>query len=709
MKSLKFLLALLSVVLIGNAAPKKGEAKLTFCCAAENDLLVALKRYSFPRFETPLAAINNAPSGSAVLLLADKYPEQTTYVEPGEFELAQKKNLRLFIEYPAALPGMEVAMPLTATWERLVVSSENLGPSLPKLRILGINDCHFTPVIGSPKADVVLARIAGFDTAVYGIPDKKVFPILFELPGKNLLVAGTKLSGFVTSRYGPTREWQLLWEKILARLDPHASLKLNFEPLVTPAFRPGEKLPGKFERDTFAEAVKWFGESHLLVPPARAQNVQLALSLGMETTPPPDADEPLGDGSFGIMEGYESGIRADGNQFRRLPLRCDCNAESAMVFALDGSQKNQRIAKNLLDFVYFNSGMCTGVRADPKHPAYGLIGWGDIAPAWLTANYGDDNARTILSTVLAAASMEDKKWDEVVMRALLANFRTTGKLGFHGDRIDLPALEANGWKHFRDASSVNYSPHFEAYLWACNLWAYRQTGFRPFLDKTKTAIAMTMKVYPSGWRWQDNLERAHMLLCLAWLVRVEDTPEHREWLERVTTDLLRDQQPNGTIRERRAVMVGGHSRMPMSNEEYGTTETPLIQKTGDPASDQLYTTGFALLGLHEAAAATANIDWKHAEDKLAEFLCRIQTRSKKIPYVSGTWFRAFDDVRWDFWSSSADAGWGAWSLEAGWGQAWIPAVLALRERKTTFWDFTENSRVRDHFEKLKAQMEIENP
>ena len=38
-----------------------------------------------------------------------------------------------------------------------------------------------------------------------------------------------------------------------------------------------------------------------------------------------------GDGSLGILEGYASGIRWDGTQLRRLPLRSDCNAESAMV------------------------------------------------------------------------------------------------------------------------------------------------------------------------------------------------------------------------------------------------------------------------------------------------------------------------------------------------------------------------------------------
>src|SRR5207249_4952550 len=152
----------------------------------------------------------------------------------------------------------------------------------------------------------------------------------------------------------------------------------------------------------------------------------------------------------------------------------------------------------------------------------------------------------------------------------------------------------------------------------------------------------------------DNLERAHMLLCLAWLVRVADTLEYRKWLDQIASDLLADQQPSGAIHERLGPVHGGHYRTPQRNEAYGTGETPLLQQNGDPVSDQLYTTGFALLGLHEAVGATGDQKLKRAEDKLAEFLCRIQTRSKKFPPLSGTWFRASDNRRWKAWASSAD-------------------------------------------------------
>ena len=123
----------------------------------------------------------------------------------------------------------------------------------------------------------------------------------------------------------------------------------------------------------------------------------------------------------------------------------------------------------------------------------------------------------------------------------------------------MPALEQNGWKICYEAQTVSYSPHFEAYLWACYLWAYRQTGFQPFLDRARTAIEMTMKVYPDQWRWQDNLERAHMLLCLAWLIRVDDTPAHRQWLAQVTGSLLKRIADFGGIPPTPRPSARGHS------------------------------------------------------------------------------------------------------------------------------------------------------
>src|ERR1039458_5982147 len=159
-------------------------------------------------------------------------------------------------------------------------------------------------------------------------------------------------------------------------------------------------------------------------------------------------------------------------------------------------------------------------------------------------------------------------------------------------------------------------------------FGFRCVAFKPGLGR-RESLSRNMKDYPGQWLWQNNIERARMLLCLAWLVRVEDTPEHREWLNRVAGDLLARQQPSGAIHQTLGRGPGGFFHAPQRNEDYGTSETPLLQQDGDPVSDQLYTTGFALLGPHEAVGPTGDPKLKHAEDKLVEYLCRIQTRSKK--------------------------------------------------------------------------------
>src|SRR5262249_44545171 len=154
-------------------------------------------------------------------------------------------------------------------------------------------------------------------------------------------------------------------------------------------------------------------------------------------------------------------------------------------------------------YLYRTSDLQGSIRADPHHPAFGLIAWGTVAPAWSRATYGDDEARVLLASAAASVWLKDRQWDRPMLRALWANLRTTGRRGYRGDRIDFPDLERRGWKSYSEADLVNRSPAFEAYLWACNLWAYRATGDREFLERTSAGIRDTMSAYPKGWRWGD--------------------------------------------------------------------------------------------------------------------------------------------------------------------------------------------------------------
>jgi hypothetical protein len=204
-----------------------------------------------------------------------------------------------------------------------------------------------------------------------------------------------------------------------------------------------------------------------------------------------------------------------------------------------------------------------------------------------------------------------------------------------------------------------------------------------------------MEAYPQ-WPWTNGFtqEQARMLLPLAWLVRVEDRPEHRDWLLRIAGDLLAEMQPCGAIRERMGPMETGKYPSPRSNEEYGTKEAALIQEDGDAACDLLYTMNFALLGLHEAAAATGDRRLARGADRMAKFLCRIQVCSKTHPELDGAWLRGFDYRLWEHFGSAADVSWGAWCAETGWTNAWIAAVLGLRARRETLFDLSLAGRLR---------------
>ena len=227
--------------------------------------------------------------------------------------------------------------------------------------------------------------------------------------------------------------------------------------------------------------------------------------------------------------------------------------EVAMLLAFDGAvsarPENARRAANLLNYILEKSGLAAGPRTDPGSPSYGLVGWALDSP---NAYWGDDNARALLSAGAVAALSGDSRWDEAITRCILANFRTTGASGFRESCIQEGPLQQKGWKSFWTSHHVHYSPHFQSWLLACNLWAYRQTQFEPLLTRSEAQLRAMLQAYPARWDWclrSGTIERSRLLLPLAWLVREEDTPEHRSWLRTIATDLVALQHSSGAICE----------------------------------------------------------------------------------------------------------------------------------------------------------------
>jgi len=687
----------------GAASKPDGQLQLVFACRADNDLyqIVAAHGETFRRFDTAAQAIEEAPDGCGVLILADEYPEKTTQLGNALFEAAANKRLRLYVEYPASLPKMEVASPTEMAYGRGVATSDVFGNVFPRLGVTEIRGCHFVPV----KADapwIVIAKVAGYNTAVFGLPQENVFPILFAHPQGNLLVATTKLSQFVTGRYAPYQAWQAIWGEILHQLCPEAALPaLRWTPTVRPRFGPDETLPPDVERQAFQTGIEWFGRSRMLVHPDWKQKYEDAGKYP-SVAPKPQLDWPVGDGSLGVLEGFASRIDSQGQQQARWMRRADCIGETAMAFAFAAvvhqDPQSRTIAENLLDYLCFHTPMCTGPRNDPNSPSFGLIGWLDRADFHndgvngFDVYFGDENARTLLGMITAAALLKSDRWNKTIARACLANLRTQGRNGYRDVILD-PALQTNGWQHYWNKHSQPEGQSF--YLWACYLWAYRQTGHEPFLERSKKGIAAWMASYAKNRPPSGGVDARRMMLPLAWLVRIEDTPEHRVWLQQVAADWLANQHPSGAIR---AVCFGGPSAV--SNEDYGTRETDIVQNDGDPAADMLYICNFALLQFHEAAAATGDRTYSHAEDQLAQFLCRVQVHSDQHQELDGGWFRCFDLEKWEYWASGADWDWGPWCIETGWTQTWITSVLAMRQLNWSLWEVIAESRIKTDFDTL---------
>jgi hypothetical protein len=686
-------------LIIFSVEESKGQGRnsnIIICSDGNNDIgsILKINDFSYRNIPSQLAAVKAAKIGSGVLFVANNYPQKRFSFAKGVRELVAKKKLKIFIEYPQAYTDLHIGNDTIKTQlERAIINTSKIKGT-DSLDLIGI---HNAIVVKSTAKNplIIVAKVAGFDNAQYGISDVPPAPLLFKQG--NVLVATTRLSASITSRFGPVNHLKPVWQYIFKYLDPSVNWQFPNWPLqVKPMHEQAVKLSKNDYDNAIKKGTDWFYKGKFLVHPEWEPLFLKRQGDGSDVAGPPlSRDLPVGDGSLGVLEGHLSRIQMDGTQIYRYWMRADCNAEVAYALSAisDTSPKQRQVAANLLNYIFKSSNLRGGQKNNPNSAAYGLVGWSTTHPHVL---YGDDNARVILGALGAAANLKDGSWDKYIAEAIIANFRTTGKNGFRGERLDENKLIKNGLKAFSETDLVNPHPHFEAWMWACYLWLYDKTGHKPFLEQSKKAIALTMEKYPN-WKWTNGIqqERARMILPLAWLVRVEDTPQHRQWLALIADKVLENMDSSGAIREELGAATDGRYGATKSNADYGKHEAPLIAVNGDPVADMLYTTNFGFFALNEAAAATGDIKYKNAVDKIAEFLVKIQISSEVHPDLDGGWFRAFDYKRWEYWASNADAGWGAWGTLTGWTQSWIVTTLALQQKNQSLWDISKESKIND--------------
>ena len=126
-------------------------------------------------------------------------------------------------------------------------------------------------------------------------------------------------------------------------------------------------------------------------------------------------------------------------------------------------------------------------------------------------------------------------------------------------------------------------------IWAVFLWSYRVSGFAPFLERAQAALGIMMAGYPSQWIPTSNgiaMQRARIILPLAFLVRANDTALHRQWLHTAIDGLMSRQHCEGgtwcAFKEELSHPGWAKGTRVPDNADYGTFEAPLNQGNDDP-------------------------------------------------------------------------------------------------------------------------------
>ena len=533
---------------------------LVFSCSASNDLykLLASGVVPLPRYETPEEAVAQSAPGSGVLILAEGYPTKPTHLDAGLLREGGGEKVAPVRGISVVCAGTRGGEPCAVAkarsgnlLERIVVASDAFSPALEKLSILDFHDGRYVP-INAANADLSLARVAGFDKAVYGLPAEGVKPILFKAPGRDSLVSTSKLSQFVTGRYEPVKSWGSVWTWILEWLYPDVpgspgEIRTGGSSVVWPTSNLCPRTP-----NSMPSKEVWSGtarQSCLYILPGRKR--WLNAPPWMAPSPGPPRDWPLGDGSQGMLEGFSTVIESDGSQLLGWWRRNDCMGETSMAMALSsaltGKPRDGEIAANLNDFIYFHSTLAH--RDDPAKPDVRVGGMG------VAEKLRGIGAMTMRAARLAPLRRRPCSRRTAGMKSCCAAcWRTCAPRGSWASAKT--AWTKNNCRRKGGGTIMKRKP-------SAMRPTFRPTCGRRFSGPTirlvipgswkrrRRRFGMTMAAYPDKWRWTNGIqqERARMLLPLAWLVRIEDSPEHRQWLKRMAEALLALQDECGALRE----------------------------------------------------------------------------------------------------------------------------------------------------------------
>jgi hypothetical protein len=291
--------------------------------APTNDFVTAarLGNLTIRTAPTVADALAVAQTGDGLLLLADAMlpvnpdvpqTNTTTNVTADQWTAINNLQLRVYLEFPSQLPPSVAAaagvhshavdntlLPVAQSmWERVVVANQDgLGPALPYLALLHPHkhvDYVQMPASLVSQSDLVIARVAGYDNASFGLPTSDIYPLLVTVDNK-VMVAATQLSHCRTRRFAPSDRWMAVATAVLdfASSGHWSASSSSFPdgraaPLwtasVTASFSRDAQLPADSEMQALQRGVQFYRNARLLPDATRA------VALGMMVPSLPDFD-----------------------------------------------------------------------------------------------------------------------------------------------------------------------------------------------------------------------------------------------------------------------------------------------------------------------------------------------------------------------------------------------------------------------------------
>ncbi|GAI96683.1 unnamed protein product, partial [marine sediment metagenome] len=231
--ALSFLIVL---VAFGEENKSDSDNRINVYCNEHNDLyqLLTSNGHNCVRYDDIMIALESCKENEVLLILAKYYPVTKTVIPSNFYKLANKKNLKTYIEFPDHLESGITGEIKSTKKERFVVTSDFIGEKLSPMSILDAGLYAYVEV-SEKNSHIRGANVAGFDKAVYGLENTPNSPVLFE--EGNFLISTTKLSDFNKSRYSPLHAWESAIGGILSYLSIEMKDEsLKWEPIIKPTY-----------------------------------------------------------------------------------------------------------------------------------------------------------------------------------------------------------------------------------------------------------------------------------------------------------------------------------------------------------------------------------------------------------------------------------------------------------------------------------------